>query len=306
MQLDISEFENELPVEPHRDHGDLIFECSVLDARGWEPRRDDLFSEGHVCLFFDIETRPLCAEELGRIAKPFNPSKMDKKRPSENFEWAAPKNWVDTAKIEAKRIRDYAAWMQSVKDWDSELEQAETEYWSNIFEKAALDACLSTVCCVGFMKFTDLDTPTRVIHGDEQGILQAIWDVVRAAADTSSSLVGYNIFHFDLPYLIRRSWINDIPVPHFVFANRRWNDTLFVDVAQKWSMNQKQYVSLDVLSKAFALKGKRDQEVEGATFHEFWDADADKRQLAVEYLCSDLRLTGELAYKMGVGDEFII
>lgn len=205
---------------------------------------------------FDAETGPLPIEELqGRMP-----------------EFEAPANYKDPAKIEAAIAEKRAQWL----------------------ERAALSAVTGRVLAIGY-----LDANTVTIDDGkefyEREILQRFWRFAESAMPLGSDrpFVGWNIFGFDLPFIIRRSWANDVPVPEWVRRGRYWHD-LFIDLMEVWALGQRDgFTSLDdaaVLTNAGRKTGR------GADFAKLLDEDREK---ARQYLANDLLLTARVGQRMG-------
>lgn len=116
-----------------------------------------------------------------------------------------------------------------------------------------------------------------------------------------------NIGGFDLPFLVRRSWILDVPVPGTIrITHGRYWDETFVDLRDMWLLGQRWgdcESSLDHIAKTLAVGGKDQSEgaCTGATFARMWESgDADQRAIARAYLVNDLRLPQQIAAKMGI------
>jgi len=106
-------------------------------------------------------------------------------------------------------------------------------------------------------------------------------------------MIGFNIFAFDLPFLIRRSWKYGIQ-PQGVRKGRYWSDDL-VDLRELWQMgNRQDHGSLDSIAKHFGVGAKNGN---GKDFANLWAADKTK---AIEYLRNDLNLVAAIAQRMGV------
>jgi hypothetical protein len=220
---------------------------------------------------FDIETGPLDeATILARCPEP-----------------KIPKNIKDPEKIQARK----------------------DEHRTKVVDTAALDARLGRVVAIGF---------TNSIHlideqGGEQGgeslsldnrealLLRHFWNSYEATHEVGGKLIGFNIFGFDLPFLVRRSLLLGVEVPRGVMErNRYWSPT-FVDLLELWQCgNRQDYVKLEDLGKAFGVGGKTDG-VGGADFHKLlFSGKAKDRQLACKYLYRDVELTAAVAGSMGV------
>jgi hypothetical protein len=107
-------------------------------------------------------------------------------------------------------------------------------------------------------------------------------------------LIGFNIFNFDLPFLIRRSWKHRVPVPFGLRRGRYWNDR-FVDLRECWQLGDRQARgSLDSIARHLGVGAKNG---EGKAFAELWQTD---RQQAEAYLRNDVELTAKVAHALGI------
>lgn len=154
--------------------------------------------------------------------------------------------------------------------------------------EAALDATTARVLCIG------------ILHGDkfmcmgdkgetEAEIVSGFWQLY----DTwLYSFSGFNIFGFDLPLLVRRSYALKLQMPHSVRDGRWWNHR-FMDVLDKWQLgDRKELISLDRLAKFLGLGAKLS---DGSQFAGLWMA---SKQAAIDYLRRDLELTRAIAQRM--------
>jgi len=184
-------------------------------------------------------------------------------------EFTAPANYTDPAKI-AKVITEKKT------DW---------------LEKAALCATSGKVLAVG----TRQDgTNTLFATGDESLDLKAWWACVEQSAREGSILVGFNVARFDIPFLIRRSWVLGVNVPVGVFNGRYLNHHVFLDLYEEWQCGDRdETISLKRLSEFLGV-GTKDKD--GAVaFAQKWVTD---RKAAIAYLENDLVLTEAVATKL--------
>jgi len=130
------------------------------------------------------------------------------------------------------------------------------------------------------------------LDGAEPDILTALWDLL----EKEMLVVGFNLHRFDLPFLIRRSWINGVHIPMgTIFRNGRIDENRFVDLLKLWQCGDRQeYISLDMMARSLLGRWKTGS---GADFRNLWAAD---RQAALEYCKADVDLTWDCALRMGV------
>jgi len=222
---------------------------------------------------FDVETGPLPKSDLEKL------------RP--DFDDAVVKigNLKDEEKIKAKR------------------EEARLNYFRDFFEKAALDPLTGRVLAIGVMtfeshgggrpSFAEPGQFNLIGYEDEAQMIREFWDNVRGEMGRINPLIGFNIFSFDLPFLIRRSWKHGVPVPSGLRRGRYWNDQL-IDLRDCWQLGDRQARgSLDSIARHLGVGAKTG---EGQAFAELWQTN---RPQAEAYLRNDVELTTLVASKLG-------
>lgn len=249
---------------------------------------------------FDIETAPLPDDELRALLPEFEPPP-----PPGDFDESTVKlgNLKDKGKIAEKIEAARKAHAEEVAGYEQKVEQAKADHFAKFKQRAALSATTGRVIVIGYLDrvATQIFSPQAGFY--EGTLIQHFWDFV---AMYPGPLIGFNIFGFDLPFLVRRSWILGVPVPPCVFAGdgkwRSWNTSLFIDVAAEWTFrNRTEFISLDELGRAMGLGGKADGEVTGENFYEYWLSEEEpKHALALEYIYRDLDLPIKIAERMGL------
>ncbi len=198
---------------------------------------------------FDIETAPLPETDISNLAPKFD----------------APANYKDPEKIAANIAEQKAAWL----------------------ERGALSPLTGQVVAIGIL--WPNEKPFLLMHGDagdegindESRIIRVFWDFYRAESE-HSQFIGFNIFRFDLPFLIRRSWKLGLRVPIGVRLHRYFSDS-FIDLMEVWQVgNREERISLDQLAKYLGVGAKTGS---GADFYKL------PPDLQRQYLTHDLTLT---------------
>ncbi len=184
---------------------------------------------------------------------------------------SAPANYKDEAKI--------AAYIESAKRKE--------------IDRAGLDLDLCEIVAIGWHR-TDNDTGrawTRQ-HGSEVEMLTAFW----LAAETSGlPLLGFNVLHFDLPVLLRRSLYLGVSAP--VISIDRYRHDRVIDLAEVLSYGRKELLrSLSFYAKRFGIE--HDDSVSGA---DIAGLVAKGDWTKVEHHCwDDVQTTVALARRVGV------
>lgn len=127
-------------------------------------------------------------------------------------------------------------------------------------------------------------------EGDEAGILEWVWDAIDATP--YPVVIGHNLRGFDLPMLVRRSWICGVRVPRIM--DGKWLARRFVDTMEAWAVGTRDMISLDNLARALGVGQKNGK---GGDFASLYAKD---KAAALDYLGNDLRLTWACAERMGL------
>jgi hypothetical protein len=160
-------------------------------------------------------------------------------------------------------------------------------------ERAALNPLAGQVLAIGILSDTKV-----VLHGmEESELIDRFWLFYDHAHQNGDRLVGFNCCSFDLPFLVRRSWLLGVPVPQSVLRDNRYWSPTFVDLLDVWRMgNRQEYISQDELARALGVDGKPDG-ITGADFARLFNED---RPRAIEYLKNDLRMIEDIAKALQV------
>ena len=221
-------------------------------------------------IIFDIETGPQSIERIKEICGPFDPSSVK------------TGNLKDQSKIDAK------------------IKEAEASYEQELIDSAALSALTGQVIAIGYLS---TETGKSVISADdEQNVLLQFWVKFSQCRQSDRKMVGHNIAGFDIPFILQRSWLLDIPPdPRVLDRNGRYLDPTFIDTMTRWQAGnyRTQYAKLDTLAKAFGVPGKPDG-INGGDFARLWNGTAEERKQAEDYLRNDLAMTAAVAERMGI------
>ena len=239
---------------------------------------------------FDIETGPLPDEKLSAMIDPFPPyqkpppfNEKDVKlgntkaedKIKEKIEEARQKYELMVAGSVEKQAADKLAYEQEARD------------------KAALHAHHGRVLAIGL--FNETDGFWILGNDDERQIIRDFWAWFNICLDMKNKIVGFNIFGFDLPFLVRRSWILGETIPSQLMIHDKFWSEVFLDLAKRWQCAKpNEFTSLDTVSRALGCGQKNG---DGAEFAKLWFAD---RKQAVEYLRNDLDMTFNVAQRLGV------
>lgn len=160
---------------------------------------------------------------------------------------------------------------------------------------ALLNPQTARVCAIGYYE-PSLSRYLIAYDQDEAGMLRQFWDAFLSANGAGAKMIGFNIFSFDLPFMVRRSWHHGVKVPAnaTTYGWKSWSPT-FIDLMHEWRCGEwKTFISLDALSRYLGVGQKVG---EGERFFQLWEKD---RKAAVAYLENDVRLAILCAQKMSM------
>ena len=253
-------------------------------------------------IIFDIETGPLAKEKVFQSAAEFIPPK-----PPGEFNPAAVKigNVKDEVKIKIKVDRARSEHNAAVRDYAATTEAAKVQHEADIMGKAALSPLTGQILAIGYK--SEKGVRLQVAAGDnlkytEADLISDFWALYSKSCAPTRKIVGHNIFGFDLPFLIRRSWANDIQVPATVIdRDRFWNERVFVDTMKKWQCGTygEKFIKLEALSAFFGGPVKP-AGIDGGMFADLIAGNQDDQKAAVEYLLNDLEMTWKVAVSLGI------
>lgn len=246
---------------------------------------------------FDIETGALPLEKLKEICDPFDVASLGVHPGGFDPKSVKLGNIKDQAKIDEKIEACRVKHQEAVADFEKKMKTGEADYWSNLQSTAAFSAMRAEVLAIGYYgKQSQIDHQTE--ERSEADLLVQFWAMYSKCRSSSRKMVGFNIREFDLPFLMQRSWINQVDVPASVM-NGRYLDGLFLDLRDVWRAGVTRLEgSLDSISRAFGI-GQKPEGTTGADFGRLF-RDLEQRYLAIEYLSNDLVMTKAMAERMGV------
>lgn len=152
-------------------------------------------------IIFDIETGPLDESIILNMTTPF----VEPVHPGE-FDPAAVKvgNLKDQSKIDAKILEARQRHESAVADFNRSRADAYSAWKASAIDSAALHPATGMVVAIGYKK---PGSTGMMDFGNETELIEKWWKIFKAALANHTNLVGHNIFDFDLPFLVRRSWL---------------------------------------------------------------------------------------------------
>lgn len=213
---------------------------------------------------FDVETSPQDSETLSLIMPPFNEED------------------VKTGNMGAeKRVEKIA--------------KAKQEHELRFYRRAALSAVTGKVVAIGIIGPSEIDT--TLMFGDESDLIREFFERFSNSVDRAGSRwFGFNITLFDLPFLIRRAWALQIPIPDAINAGNRYLTSCFTDLMEIWRGTDYRgdMISLSDLAVFLGYPAKQGS---GAEFSQLLRYQPEQ---AKQYLANDLWLTWQVTKRFGL------
>ncbi len=120
------------------------------------------------------------------------------------------------------------------------------------------------------------ETPIEFLDNDSERILlHNFWETVNK--NNIECIIGHNITEFDIPFLIRRSWLHGIFNNAWIISElTKYTTNKILDTNKAWLFNKRhEYISLKNLCGFFGVSMK-DSEVNKKDFYKFWTQDKEK------------------------------
>lgn len=171
-------------------------------------------------------------------------------------------------------------------------------------QRAAVMAEFSKVICisVGYFKKEGSALRLRVksFYGDDEKILLQDFIAALQKMDNNNnkwSFTGHNIKEFDIPFICRRLFINDLPLPAFLnFQNMKPWETNMIDTFQYWRFGDyKHYTSLKLLAAALGVPSPKD-DIDGSMVGDVYWKEKDIERI-VTYCQKDVVTVGNIVLR---------
>lgn len=250
----------------------------------------------YVKVSFDIETGPLPDEQLYEffdptsIALPEHPGTFDPNK-------VAVSHLKDPFKIASKIDAAREKHARALQSYAQEVEEARDEAWEDFVNSAPLNAAYSQVVAIGYGMRVGQDLLVAIDIDDERQMLDSFVTVERMVFLLNGRLIGHNSARFDIPFITRRCWSQNIPFEYPITRYKTPSDH-FADTLVRWSCgDNRTSIKLDHLAKALGVPGKYGE----LTGDKFWKALRDGNQAeAIKYLESDIVATHLVAERLGL------
>jgi predicted PolB exonuclease-like 3'-5' exonuclease len=212
--------------------------------------------------YFDIETAPYLPELLQPLMPQFE----------------APSNYKDAAKIAAAIEEKKQQWI----------------------EKAGLNPLISHVATIAYHGSSIAANSGIVLDEcsdrDDKEIIQKFLALCKEGWQGKRQIIGWNIFEFDLPYIMRRAWKHKLDTSCIQLYNNRFWPEYFIDLRVLWGLGQYQCGgNLGEVAQFFGFEGKNG---DGAEFARLYYGTEEEKQKAISYAINDVVITSSVGEHM--------
>jgi len=172
------------------------------------------------------------------------------------------------------------------------------------FEKSPLYSeygKIVVITCGGF-KDGEVATITFSSEDNEEDIINNFFTFInkKVQKNPTTCIIGYNINSFDVPFIIKRAFVNNIlqiPTIFKIFDKKPWElSAKFKDIFLLWQLNTRNFVSLDAVASCLGIethKDVMDGSMVGSTFHK-----EKNLQKIIDYCEMDVVLTGKVMKRL--------
>lgn len=162
---------------------------------------------------------------------------------------------------------------------------------AEVYENSTFEGTLGRICCIGIIKENYKGIIQKeVFKGREKTILENFWKT----SEDVDRFIGHNIWAFDLPFIYKRSIINQVRPRNLNFA--RYRNMPIYDTMCEWELwNFGARQRLDTLAKVMELPTSKD-EMDGSMVWQYYQ-DGRIDDIA-KYCMKDVELSRKIYYKM--------
>lgn len=158
--------------------------------------------------------------------------------------------------------------------------------FSDFHRNTALSGNWGQILCIGIAVNNQ---PVNVINGSEATILSNFWE----AAKDADRIIGHHIVGFDIPFILKRSVVNNI-LPTVDFRPLHAPKERIFDTKLEWDQGDG-HTGLDQLAKILRLPSSK-QEMDGSMVYDYYLA--KKLDAIYEYCRRDVELTRAIYHKL--------
>lgn len=194
------------------------------------------------------------------------------------------------------------------KLWDRKalmLDKEDSDTTKSFSEKAGIYAEFGKIICIGLGYFVKKEDQyilkVKSLHHDDEKVLLSQFSQVcdKFFTTPNKQFCGHNIREFDIPYICRRSFINQIPLAKILLdlQNKKPWDNPMLDTMQFWKFGEyKSFISVDLLSNVLQIESPKDDIDGSEVAHVYWQQNDLKR--IVKYCNKDVVTIAQILMRL--------
>jgi predicted PolB exonuclease-like 3'-5' exonuclease len=172
------------------------------------------------------------------------------------------------------------------------------------FEKSPLYSEYGKIVVISCGGFKDGEVATISFSSEENEneIISEFFTFInkKLTKNTKTCIVGYNINLFDVPFILKRAFVNNItniPPIFRIFDKKPWElSAKFKDVFLLWQLNTRNFVSLDAVASCLGLETHKDT-MDGSMVAPTFYIEKNLQKI-VDYCEMDVVLTGKVMKRL--------
>ena len=162
-------------------------------------------------------------------------------------------------------------------------------------DKAALYAEYGKIVCISLGWDENNHWQSKSFVWSDEALLLAQFSEFLKGKDVA--LIGHNIKWFDLPFLIKRYWINSIPLPaQLQLKDKKPWEMAIIDTMELWKTTSRDFTSLEVICLALWLPNPKST-TNGAEVYDLYQA--NNFEAIATYCEWDVKATADVYKRIG-------
>jgi 3'-5' exonuclease len=130
----------------------------------------------------------------------------------------------------------------------------------------------------------------NIVDKDEKVVLSKFVEIVKSATMKNKSLkfCGHNIDAFDIPFIIKRMLINNVPLPNKLILHKLkpWEFPT-VDTMKFWKFGSFEWTSLDTVCTVMGIPSPKTEEVNNKVISDLYHSDDPDALKKIHKYCND-------------------
>jgi DNA polymerase elongation subunit (family B) len=177
--------------------------------------------------------------------------------------------------------------------------------YAGLYPEFSKIICISITCIQLDIETNEPTFKTKVIYNsnDEKQLLTEfsnICELFTQKKGQKAILAGHNITAFDIPFICKRTIINDLKLPTLfdISGKKPWEINI-IDTLNYWKFNSLDMISLDLLCYVLGIDSSKDGDVSGYNLSDMYYSDDKEKESKIKNYCkADTEAVGEILLKL--------